>query len=107
MLGTLWVISCSETVQTGSGQKTAKSSHSPQECVEESHKTTTRQAKYDCYHRHGKGIPWTIHSKNIYGTDKMFVKHPLYTRKREEQEPSEYGNNVTWFCTIRFSIELT
>ena len=40
-------LSYSEVVQTVSGQKTAISTHSLQECVEEPQKTTIGQAKYE------------------------------------------------------------
>ena len=53
-------LSYSEEVQTGSGQKTTIYTNLPQEYVEELQKTTTGQAKYEWYHRHGKCTSWSI-----------------------------------------------
>ena len=52
-----------------SGQNTALYTHSPQECIDETHKKITIQAKYYWYHRHGKVISWPI-----TGTTKMMTQ---------------------------------
>ena len=79
-------LSCNDAVKTGSGQKTALSTHSPQECVEETHKTITRQTKYDWYHGYGKCISWPI-----TGTTKMITWRRCSSKITRA---SGYGRNM-------------
>ena len=88
-----------------SGKNTVPSNHSLHEFVEGPQKKTI-QVKYDL-------VPWTreryIPANNWYDknndTEKMFVNNHSYVRRRKRNDSSDYGNNVTWFYTIRCSIK--
>ena len=87
-----------------SGKKTALYTHSPQECVDKTYKTRTIQTKYYWYHRHGYILADNRYNKND-DSENNFVKRHSYVRIMEERGSSEYGNNVTRFYNIGFSIE--
>ena len=53
----------------GSEKNTELYTHSPQECVEEKHKTTIIKENYYWYHKHRKGI-----SRPITGTKKIMTQ---------------------------------